>query len=281
MAAHVGPQGQNHRMDDRPHGGARARTLPGAAAGGLPSHPQPAQGRAARASVGGAVAARVPDGKGPGRTRPVDDALAGVPTQAPPEEATVPRRTRPPSPRTRAPPQPPRRRSDLEGLTTLTRARALSLETLREKMGAQHVDIELGCRRMGASGCEESGLAPFFAALNELREDRRRHAGAGGAPGRLADRLGPHHGHDPGAAPGAARLGRQGASSTLTGPRARGARCARARRARAGRSAGSSTATIRRTGWAARAWPSPPAGTGTPTRALPGGGRALRRSCSS
>jgi lysophospholipase L1-like esterase len=105
--------------------------------------------------------------------RVTDDALAGVPTQPPPEEPEVPDEEAPteedegPTAAT-APP------SDLEGLTTLTRARALSLETLREKMGSQHVDIELGCRRMGAGGCEESGLAPFFTALNELRQDRRK-----------------------------------------------------------------------------------------------------------
>jgi lysophospholipase L1-like esterase len=112
-------------------------------------------------------------GKGSfGRNR--DDALAGVPTQPPSEESAVPEEEAPTAEEegataALAPP------SDLEGLSTLTRARALSLETLREKMGSQHVDIELGCRRMGANGCEESGLAPFFTALNELREDRRRH----------------------------------------------------------------------------------------------------------
>ncbi|WP_224361439.1 GDSL-type esterase/lipase family protein [Hyalangium versicolor] len=105
--------------------------------------------------------------------RATDDALAGTSSHAPGEEGPPPEdETTPPvedeSPTATAPP------SDLEGLGTLTRARALSLEALREKMGAQHVDIETGCRRMGAAGCEESGLAPFFAALNELREDRRR-----------------------------------------------------------------------------------------------------------
>jgi lysophospholipase L1-like esterase len=104
---------------------------------------------------------------------PVDEMMAGVPTQPPPEESIPPEDETTPTPDEERPTAtaPP---SDLEGLSTLTRARALSLEALREKMGAQHVDIELGCRRMGASGCEESGLAPFFAALNELREDRRR-----------------------------------------------------------------------------------------------------------
>jgi lysophospholipase L1-like esterase len=112
-------------------------------------------------------------GKG-GPARNTDDALAGVPTQPPDEETLPPEEETPtedediPTETATAPP------SDLEGLTTLTRARALSLESLREKMGAQHVDIDPGCRRMGTAGCEESGLAPFFSALSELREDRRR-----------------------------------------------------------------------------------------------------------
>ncbi|PTL81281.1 GDSL-type esterase/lipase family protein [Vitiosangium sp. GDMCC 1.1324] len=61
--------------------------------------------------------------------------------------------------------------SDSLGLADLGPAmheNALRMEALREKMGAQHVDLELGCRRMGASGCEESGLAPFFDALRAL-----------------------------------------------------------------------------------------------------------------
>jgi lysophospholipase L1-like esterase len=61
----------------------------------------------------------------------------------------------------------------LEDLGPAARTAALELEALREKMGAQHVDLEPGCRRMGASGCEESGLAPFFAALEALRDGRR------------------------------------------------------------------------------------------------------------
>lgn len=102
-----------------------------------------------------------------------DDALAGASPHAPAAEEGPPPEDETPAeeedvPIATAPP------SDLEGLSTLTRTRALSLEALREKMGAQHVDIELGCRRMGPSGCEESGLAPFFTALNELREDTRR-----------------------------------------------------------------------------------------------------------
>lgn len=112
-------------------------------------------------------------GKG-ASAQPTDDMLAGVPTQPPPEE-TPPAEDESPtldeeSPTVTAPP------SDLEGLSTLTRTRALSLEALRERMGSQHVDIEPGCRRMGAAECEESGLAPFFAALSELRADRRRQA---------------------------------------------------------------------------------------------------------
>ena len=61
----------------------------------------------------------------------------------------------------------------LEDLGPAARSAALELEALREKMGARHVDIEPGCRRMGASGCEESGLAPFFTALEQLRDGQR------------------------------------------------------------------------------------------------------------
>ncbi|MDY7227505.1 GDSL-type esterase/lipase family protein [Hyalangium rubrum] len=109
-------------------------------------------------------------GKG-ATAQPVDDVLTAAPPGPPPEE-TLPAEDEAAEPENEvvtatAPP------SDLEGLSTLTRARALSLEALREKMGSQHVDIEPGCRRKGEAGCEESGLAPFFAALNELREDRR------------------------------------------------------------------------------------------------------------
>jgi len=66
--------------------------------------------------------------------------------------------------------------TDTLGLADLgpaTRASALRMEALREKMGARHVDLDLGCRRMGPSGCEEHGLAPFFDALRALREGRR------------------------------------------------------------------------------------------------------------
>jgi lysophospholipase L1-like esterase len=62
----------------------------------------------------------------------------------------------------------------LEGLPHTARGRALTLEALREQMGAKHVDIELGCRRKGASGCEEDGLTPLFNALAALRSDERR-----------------------------------------------------------------------------------------------------------
>ncbi|WP_224244556.1 GDSL-type esterase/lipase family protein [Hyalangium gracile] len=102
-----------------------------------------------------------------------DDALAGTSPHSTGEQVLPPEEDTPAvedesSPTATAPP------SDLEGLSTLTRTRALSLEALREKMGSRHVDIELGCRRMGASGCEEDALAPFFTALKELREDKRR-----------------------------------------------------------------------------------------------------------
>ncbi|MGZ3458630.1 MAG: GDSL-type esterase/lipase family protein, partial [Archangium sp.] len=60
----------------------------------------------------------------------------------------------------------------LADLSPATRDNALRLEALREKMDARHVDIEPGCRRMGASGCEESGLAPFFDALRGLHGGR-------------------------------------------------------------------------------------------------------------
>jgi lysophospholipase L1-like esterase len=66
--------------------------------------------------------------------------------------------------------------SDSLGLADLgpaTRNAALRMEALREKMGARHVDLDPGCRRMGASGCEESGLAPFFNALQALRDGSR------------------------------------------------------------------------------------------------------------
>ncbi|HYO59922.1 GDSL-type esterase/lipase family protein [Archangium sp.] len=66
--------------------------------------------------------------------------------------------------------------SDSLGLADLgpaTRNAALRMEALREKMGARHVDLDPGCRRMGASGCEETGLAPFFKALQALRDGSR------------------------------------------------------------------------------------------------------------
>ncbi|WNG30456.1 hypothetical protein F0U62_45445 [Cystobacter fuscus] len=61
----------------------------------------------------------------------------------------------------------------LSGLGAATREDALRLEALREKMEARHVDLEPGCRRQGPTGCEESGLAPFFQALRALDEGRR------------------------------------------------------------------------------------------------------------
>ncbi|NOJ82429.1 GDSL-type esterase/lipase family protein [Myxococcus xanthus] len=63
----------------------------------------------------------------------------------------------------------------LEELSAPTLARAKDLEALRERMGSQHVDIELNCRKAGPDGsCLEDGLAPYTRALAELREDARR-----------------------------------------------------------------------------------------------------------
>ncbi len=63
----------------------------------------------------------------------------------------------------------------LEELSAPTLARARELEALRERMGAQHVDIELNCREAAPDGrCQEDGLAPFTRALAELRADSRR-----------------------------------------------------------------------------------------------------------
>ncbi len=61
----------------------------------------------------------------------------------------------------------------LAGLGPTTLTTALRMEKLREKMGAKNVDIDPGCRRMGASGCEESGLEPFFQALQALHDGSR------------------------------------------------------------------------------------------------------------
>ncbi|WP_049805207.1 GDSL-type esterase/lipase family protein [Stigmatella aurantiaca] len=112
---------------------------------------------------------------GPAAALPPQDVLTatphaapGTPDALPPEEDEPSEPEEADAPTAMAPP------SDLEGLGAATRARALSLEGLRERVGSQHVDIELGCRRKGASGCEESGLAPFFKTLSELHEDRRR-----------------------------------------------------------------------------------------------------------
>lgn len=63
----------------------------------------------------------------------------------------------------------------LEELSAPSLARAVELEALRERMSAQHVDIEPNCRKARADGtCEEDGLAPFHRALTELRADTRR-----------------------------------------------------------------------------------------------------------
>ncbi|GHG94544.1 GDSL-type esterase/lipase family protein [Comamonas sp. JC664] len=63
----------------------------------------------------------------------------------------------------------------LEELSAPTLARARELEALRERMGAQHVDVELNCRKEDPDGeCLEDGLAPFTRALSELRTDARR-----------------------------------------------------------------------------------------------------------
>ena len=62
----------------------------------------------------------------------------------------------------------------LAGLGPATRNTVQRLETLREKMGAQHVDIDPGCRRMGPNGCAESGLAPFFNALEDVHDGLRK-----------------------------------------------------------------------------------------------------------
>ncbi|MDC0710680.1 GDSL-type esterase/lipase family protein [Stigmatella sp. ncwal1] len=112
---------------------------------------------------------------GPAAAPPPQDVLTatpqatpGTPDALPPEEDEPSEPEETETPTVMAPP------SDLEGLGAATRARALSLEGLRERVGSQHVDIALGCRRMGPSGCEESGLAPFFRTLSELHEDRRR-----------------------------------------------------------------------------------------------------------
>lgn len=104
------------------------------------------------------------------------DALAKVPPEEAEDTSPLPE----PTALTAAPPteEDPGREADplgLDGLTHTTRGRALALEALRERMGAHNVDIELGCRRMGADGCEEHGLAPLLDALNELRADARRH----------------------------------------------------------------------------------------------------------
>ncbi|XXF77254.1 GDSL-type esterase/lipase family protein [Myxococcaceae bacterium GXIMD 01537] len=113
-----------------------------------------------------------------GRSSPGEgptEMVADVPPDEPEETAPPPE----PTALTAAPPAEvaPTHTADplgLDGLTHTTRGRALALESLREQMGSRHVDIEAGCRRMGPSGCEESGLAPLFDALAALRADARR-----------------------------------------------------------------------------------------------------------
>ncbi|MCY1082005.1 GDSL-type esterase/lipase family protein [Archangium lansingense] len=61
----------------------------------------------------------------------------------------------------------------LANLGPATLTKAMRMEALREKMGSKHVDLDPGCRRMGASGCEENGLEPFFKALRSLRDGSR------------------------------------------------------------------------------------------------------------
>jgi lysophospholipase L1-like esterase len=51
---------------------------------------------------------------------------------------------------------------------------ARQLEALARAVGAQHVDIEQGCRIEGPAGCEEEALGPFFTALEEMKAGRRR-----------------------------------------------------------------------------------------------------------
>ena len=77
---------------------------------------------------------------------------------------------------TAAPPPAVAESSDTLGIANLgpaTLTKALRMEALREKMGSKHVDLDPGCRRMGASGCEEGGLEPFFKALRALHNGSR------------------------------------------------------------------------------------------------------------
>lgn len=50
---------------------------------------------------------------------------------------------------------------------------ARKLDALARSVGAQHVDIEQGCRIDGPAGCEEEALGPFFAALAEMKAGTR------------------------------------------------------------------------------------------------------------
>ncbi|MCC6333613.1 MAG: hypothetical protein IT380_06465 [Myxococcales bacterium] len=50
---------------------------------------------------------------------------------------------------------------------------ARKLDALARTVGAQHVDIEQGCRVEGTHGCEEEALGPFFNALAEMKAGTR------------------------------------------------------------------------------------------------------------
>ena len=119
-----------------------------------------------------------------------DTALAPeVPVLPEEEEARSPRSWSRPTPPTPAPPPPQptvTAATDTLGLADLgpaTLAKAMRMEALREKMGSKHVDLDPGCRRMGASGCEEHGLEPFFKALRGAAQRRPHRPRARGAPG--------------------------------------------------------------------------------------------------
>ncbi|WP_163995073.1 GDSL-type esterase/lipase family protein [Pyxidicoccus caerfyrddinensis] len=111
-------------------------------------------------------------GKKPARPPPVDTAVADVlpPEEEEPDAGTSVADTVPTLPLVPTTPG-----IGLEELSAPTLARALELEALRERMGAQHVDIELNCRKSAPDGtCLEDGLAPFTRALADLRADTRR-----------------------------------------------------------------------------------------------------------
>jgi lysophospholipase L1-like esterase len=62
----------------------------------------------------------------------------------------------------------------LSRLPEAEQAEARRLDALARAVGAQHVDIEQGCRIEGPAGCEEEALGPFFAALDEMKAGERR-----------------------------------------------------------------------------------------------------------